>query len=297
MLQECELNIKADGRELQPHGSIEFPCAAFHEILKGEANVPWHWHDEMEFIYVVEGSLKAGIPGKTYHLTAGEGIFINSGIMHNASGEHTTVIHSLVFHPILIMGDVTSIFARKYIIPIKSCITLDCCTWTCDTAEDRVVIEAFCKAFKACSSEKEGYEFTVREQLSRICMTIFYKFKDKFDKEESSIDLDHSRSTQMQTFIHEHYMEPITLAIIANHIHISQRECLRCFHRVQHISPMQYVIKYRILKSATILIEQPNESISSIALQCGFDSPSNFTQMFKRYFGNTPRNYREKNRV
>ena len=37
--------------------------------------------------------------------------------------------------------------------------------------------------------------------------------------------------------------------------------------------------------------------ISEVALQCGFDSPSNFAQAFKRFYGVTPRAYRQADSV
>lgn len=44
-----------------------------------------------------------------------------------------------------------------------------------------------------------------------------------------------------------------------------------------------------------MLLRSPHSSISSIAGMCGFNSPSNFSQMFARYFKCTPREYRKTN--
>ena len=37
---------------------------------------------------------------------------------------------------------------------------------------------------------------------------------------------------------------------------------------------------------------RPDESIAQVAAACGFDSPSNFSQQFRRFYRCTPREYR-----
>ena len=59
-LQVCALNRNNMQKELQPYGTIEFPCAAYasrHTDAPGDA-IPWHWHEEFEVIYIADGTLK-----------------------------------------------------------------------------------------------------------------------------------------------------------------------------------------------------------------------------------------------
>ena len=46
------------------------------------------------------------------------------------------------------------------------------------------------------------------------------------------------------------------------------------------------------LRSAEALRGDPSASVAEIAASCGFDSPSNFSRLFRRYYGCTPRAYR-----
>lgn len=76
---------------------------------------------------------------------------------------------------------------------------------------------------------------------------------------------------------------------------ISERECLRCFQKTIQLSPIQYLLKYRIMQGAEMLLKNPADSISETAVFCGFDSPSNFAKTFKRFYNCTPREYRNRN--
>ena len=105
-LQKCALNLNRIGKELQPHGTAQFPCAGYSAVYtdKPEDVIPWHWHEELEIVYVETGSLKLQIPGKTFHLGQGEGFVINSNLPHYAAAENFCDLHSLVFHPVLIIS-------------------------------------------------------------------------------------------------------------------------------------------------------------------------------------------------
>lgn len=96
----------------------------------------------------------------------------------------------------------------------------------------------------------------------------------------------------MLEFIHGHFAENITLDDIAKSANIGGRECLRCFRKTIQLSPIQYLLKYRIMQGAELLMENSERSVSEISVLCGFDSPSNFSKMFKRFYSCTPREYR-----
>ena len=72
-------------------------------------------------------------------------------------------------------------------------------------------------------------------------------------------------------FIYSSYSEPIGLDEIAGAAGISPRECSRCFHRAIDRPPIRFLIEYRA-QMAAIKLERTDDSISSIAEQCGFDA-------------------------
>ena len=101
----------------------------------------------------------------------------------------------------------------------------------------------------------------------------------------------------MLEYIQRYYFDDIKLADIAKAADIGERECLRCFQKTIQLSPIQYVLKYRIIRGAEMLLHNPENSISEIATACGFESPSNFSKIFKRFYKCTPREYRKKEMI
>ena len=295
-LQKCGVSVNRAFKELQAHGSLEFPCAGYSEIYTSQPKyiVPWHWHEELEISHPKKGKLKLQIPGKTYELEEGDCFITNSNVLHYAEAVSTCELQSLVFAPTLITGSRESVFAQKYILPL---IDASPDGFLLRAEEHKEQVSAFISAFEALKSDVPGFEFIVRENLSRICFFLYQQFESKIRVEDKRPHQDHLRTTKMLDYIHNHFAENISLTEIAKVADIGERECLRCFQRTIQLSPMQYLLKYRIMRGADLLLQNPASSISEIAGLCGFDSPSNFAKMFKRFYNTTPREYRKLERI
>ena len=75
--------VDESGREVLTYGTEYFPIAFFDDDLTKVA-VPPHWHDELELIIIIKGKVHVRIAGSEFLLSAGEGYFANSGILHAA---------------------------------------------------------------------------------------------------------------------------------------------------------------------------------------------------------------------
>lgn len=297
-LQECTIHTDEDRREVRPHGTIEFPCAGYDSVYSCETinKIPWHWHEDLEVIYLKSGTLDIRVPGKTFRMKPGDSIIINSNILHEGETSDICRIHSLVFHPDLIAGSDHSVFYKKYIYPLINSCSLDCVLFSAGDESGDSIRQCILKAFDALSNDREGYEFTVRECLSRLCFLLCKIYNPENSDASAKPDQDSFRIKEMIHMIQSRYTEPVKLCNIAQAANIGERECLRCFRRTLGISPMQYLIRYRLSKGALLLMNT-NQSISEISTGCGFDSPSNFSQMFKRVYQCSPREYRKNHKT
>jgi AraC-type DNA-binding domain-containing proteins len=290
-LQECALNINHSQKELHPHGTLEFPCAGYDSTYTNAPGdiIPWHWHEELEIVYIKKGTLKLQIPSTTYLMSAGDCAIINTNILHYAVAVHSCELYSLVFSPSIITGSISSAFYQKYMQPLLSCSSFTCIAFE---AQHSDIAQYFCKAFESLRNDTFGYEFTVREELSRICLYLYEHFSNQLFTAKQTQNLDSIRIEKMIDFIQNHYAEDITLNHIAESADVGDRECLRCFKRTIGQSPIQYLLKYRLMQGANLLLTFPALSISEIASTCGFDHPSYFSKMFKQFYNCSPKEYR-----
>ena len=288
-LQTCGLNRSHTQKELQPHGTIEFPCAAYasrHTDAPGDT-IPWHWHEELEVIFVAAGTLKLQIPGGEYLLQEGSLVVLNSNVLHSLSGHPAGELRSMVFSPFLITGGTDTVFYKNYVRALLACP--DFSVWQAEPGPD---VKRFSAAFSAMETDAFAYEFTVRENLSQLLLHCYAQLLPRLSAQKPAKSADTVRIEQMLQYMQASYAEPITLADIAQAAGLSERECLRCFHRTIGDSPVQYLLKYRLMQGAVLLRASPAASIAEVSAACGFDSPSYFSKQFRRFYQRPPREYR-----
>ena len=77
-----------DHNEDRPRGTYEFPFE-FHHIDHNHPRyvMSYHWHVEYEIIRILDGSLTVTLDEKSFTATAGDIIFVHSGILHSGIPE------------------------------------------------------------------------------------------------------------------------------------------------------------------------------------------------------------------
>ena len=78
---------------------------------------------------------------------------------------------------------------------------------------------------------------------------------------------------------------------IARRIGISTRQLERLFQKHLKVSPKKFAINQKLTKARNLLL-QTEQSVSEIALACGYESASHFIRTYQGRFGVTPHNQR-----
>lgn len=291
-LAQCNSTVDSRGRELIQHGSVAFPIACYHDDF-GKMNVPWHWHEELELAVLTEGSAVIASGNEKYVLRAGEGFFVNSGVLH-AARDHAQShcrFHSLCFHPRLVGGSLDSVFYRDYVTPLCRNKSLESLMLRPTLPWQQQILEATEQVWQLCVSESPGYEFRTRALLSEIVAALVARMPATQAVTGGKAARDAQRLKAMLAYIHDHYAGDLTARSIAASAAISESEALRCFRGTIGTSPIQYVKQYRIQQAAQQILET-SDRISDIAVRCGFQDMSYFTKSFREETGCTPTEYR-----
>lgn len=300
---DLRYQIEEEVYKVRKHGHRDYPvdvyCIQYDE--RPLEIIPFHWHKEAEFVYVTEGCGEYRISDDSYLIHEGEALFINSQAMHSLSVAPKSQNYSsinIIFNPdYLILPAQTSLYA-KYIYPITQNQDLRAFYISNETLKKLSSDISVTDILNNNLNECPGYEIQTREFLTRLWFHILENIpKGEFsdgDAARSKVSMDEKRTKEAIQFIESHYSEAITLEEIADSIHLSKSECCRCIKRCLNMTPFEYLMRFRILKSTQIMSTQKTASIADLASAVGFNSCSYFNKLFRKYMGCTPSQYKKR---
>lgn len=100
----------------------------------------------------------------------------------------------------------------------------------------------------------------------------------------------HGQAAQINTalrWIHARYAEPFSVAKIADEVGMSVSAFHHQFKAVTANSPVQYLKSVRLHRARSLIVDE-GAGAAVAAVSVGYESPSQFSREFKRFFGATP---------
>lgn len=93
-------------------------------------------------------------------------------------------------------------------------------------------------------------------------------------------------------YMEKHYMHDITIQDVAEHVGIDRTQLYRVFYMDMEMGPKEYLLKMRIEK-ACVMLRNTEHSIKHIGLSVGYRDPYQFSKIFKKWIGSSPREFRK----
>ena len=241
------------------------------------------WHEQLEILYVLEGSLVCISDFRRHVCRAGDLAVINPCEAHvlEPNGEKARY-HCLMIDPKL-CGGRDDIILQKYLEPLISHrIRFQT---VLDSSENKLKEQArkiIDELIEAYSDEGTGYELAVKGNLLRL-LALFFRSPEKTERKNSQKDT----ILPALRYIADHYTEDITLTDLAASCCMNRSYFCRCFHGITGRTAITYVNEYRLTKARALLLTTAS-SVSEIAAAVGFSDPGYFTRKFKQFYGISP---------
>ncbi len=253
----------------------------------------WHWHEEIQFTYVLEGAMITTAQGEDHILRPGDGFFINSNISHMtrpAAGGSRVRYLSVNVKPSLLTLFRGSVVEQRYFIPYANHPGFQFVLLSPETPWQEHVLAMMRYLFSILQETPFGYELDAYGCLLRI----WHCLLDHLDAApERTLPVERREAQLILSFLHEHYAEPVTLRQVAEHVHMKEGTCCRLFKDAYGCSIMTYLTDYRLEESIRMLAD-PQLSVTQIAERCGFHSASYFIKRFREKVGVSPLQYRSR---
>lgn len=279
--------------ETVQHGDRNYPFKYYYENLAlFDFNcVEWHWHTELEFVYVESGTVTMWLGEKKFTLPEGNGVFINSRILHRFYSPTEAVIPNFVCMPCFIAPE-DSLVYRKYIFPVISS-SLAFQTFHKEVQWQEEVLSTM-KQIIAAQSRAETCELVTLALMQELWLKLyenldFVHTKERIDDSAAS----QARLQLMMQYMHQNYQSNISLEDLSDYVMLSKSTVLNLFRSYLHTTPIKYLINYR-LNEAAVLLAKTEKKISTVSDETGFNNVDYFCRLFKKHYQVTPTQYRKK---
>lgn len=250
-----------------------------------------HWHDDIEFIQVREGTLNYDVNGHEIQIREGDCLFVNSRQMHYGyayRGEDCK-FSCILFHPTLFTGN--PVLVQRDVTPVLENEELEYVYFDAEEPFGKEVSDLLKRIAILKKQKERGYELEAIGILHVLWGRLLNRGALTPSEETGSIHTDRKIQKDMVSYIYRHYGERVTLSDIAASGHVSRSKCCTVFRRYLQQSPVEFLNAYR-LKMGRELLENTEKSITEIAFSCGFNHLSYFSKRFQESYGCTPREYR-----
>ena len=292
-----ELEVMQDASEIIKYDSEMLPFAVQERKLSDYANMRAisHWHEDLEWIYILEGQMNYDINGKEILLNKGDCLMVNSKQLHfgSAHKEQECRFIVLLFHPELFQCNIA--MYQNYVQPVLENRGgwLEFLHLTSENPAGKEIARLVQKLLfiKHHHTKTESYQ----------TVGIFYEIWELMQtqmearKAEKNVN-DYSEiilQKQMIHYIYAHYQEPISLDDIAAAGNICRSKCCQIFQKYLKQSPIDYLNTYR-LEISRKLLKDTSYSITQIAMSCGYNYTSYYSRIFLKRYKESPREYRKR---
>jgi len=96
---------------------------------------------------------------------------------------------------------------------------------------------------------------------------------------------------QAKRFIHENYSEPISLALLAEKLRVSESYLSSLFHKETGESYIKFLTRVRMEKAAELLRTERSLKVYEVSHRVGYFNAKHFNHVFKQWMGVSPNQY------
>lgn len=256
-------------------------------------NSVWHYHPEIELVYVNGGTGRRQVGSNVSYYTWGTLILVGSNLPHCGFTDQLTghkketVIHMKEDF----LG--SEFFNLPETSKIKTLIQV---------AKRGIVFSGDTKvrvgAMMEAMAEQTDFERLVTQLtiLNDLANTEEYRILNADGFSILSDVKDNERINAVFNYVKTNFKEEISLDVMADLTSLTIPSFCRYFKMVTSKTFTQFVNEYRLVRASRLLAEQ-SMSITEVCFESGFNNFSHFNKKFKAFTGQTPSAYRKELRM
>ena len=284
--------LNSDASENVAYNNPDFPAYIKKRQLSSypDFRAVSHWHDDLEFILILNGQMFYDVNGQRIPLQTGEGIFVNSRCFHYGYSDTNTecLFICILLSPLLL--SINTYFVENCLNPLLQNIHFPYQKLNPSIQWQNSILGDLEMLYEK-NMDKIQLFITLEKtvHIFRLLAENMNYFPD-YDKDSEDI----LALTAMIGYVQKNYPNKILLKDISSSGNCCKTKCTSLFQKYLNTSPMVYLNQYR-LEKAVFLLQNTAMSVTEIAYTCGFSNTSYFCELFHKFYDTTPGKFRGRN--
>lgn len=273
----------------------------YYEIIEGEGTLPlktiihsvdefqFHWHKELEILFVLEGSVNVRVGEETYYLKEKDIILINCNELHSTKKTKD--------ENMLLVVQINPEFYDN-IYPQFNRMQFDCKSFIFGEDEQErfdIIRQYIAKIVWELNKKDRGYQFLIGSYLHLLGLHLVNNFDYTIisDIGEELMDEDLLRLQRIVDYIDQNIDRKITLKEIAEKEHVNYYYLSHFIKNKMGMSFQEYINSIRLFNAVDMLVNS-NKAIIDISNTSGFSNVNSFNRIFRDTYNCSPTEYRER---
>ena len=250
----------------------------------------WHFHKEVEFVYIKKGKGNLFVGGEIEGFTAGELFLIGSDLPHMwLSSDEYFMEESRLLSESLAIHFKKEIIADVGLIPEYKKVHNLVKTSERGIHFSNVPNDVIKKIYDLKNLSDFKRVLSLLEILDTLAATDYKVLTTdgyiRRFKPSGRNNLD-----KVYSYIFNNFHKTIRLDEVAEIAHMNSSAFSRFFKKMNNKTLVQYINEIRVGYACKLLLEDTH-SVSQICYECGFNNVSNFNRQFKMLKGVTPKEF------
>ena len=277
-------------KENKPHGTKNDPFSTYHIENAGRSfQIPVHWHDELEIVYVKSGCLTVSISGESYIGNAGDVFVVSPGNLHLMGAQTGIVDYFTFLFPLKYISFRTDDMLNDKLLEPLNSGQLMISPRVRGTAKE--LCEQLIAIYVAKNNESES-KITAQIKTKIILLQFILEMWKQGFVIENDTSGRNMVEKEMVSYVQQNFTGKISLKEFGEQFHLSEKYISRYFKEHFHIALSQYVTYLR-LEHAKQLLQDTDIPITEVAMQSGYQNVSYFIRSFKKAYGVSPLKYKK----